>query len=85
MANKHYKEVQNLADNELVEKLAQTQVDLTKTRFDQTISGNVSPKEIRDSKKTIARIQTEIRSREIAQMSEAQLAKRSRIRHRRSK
>lgn len=51
MANKHYKEVQILADSELVEKLAETQLDLTKTRFDQTISGNVTPKEIRDAKK----------------------------------
>jgi len=34
MANKHYKEVQILADSELVEKLAETQLDLTKTRFD---------------------------------------------------
>ena len=30
MANKHYKEVQILADNELVEKLAETQPDLIK-------------------------------------------------------
>jgi large subunit ribosomal protein L29 len=85
MANKHYKEVQNLADNELVEKLTQTQVDLTKTRFDQTISGNVSPKEIREAKKSIARIQTEIRSREVSQMTEREVAQRSKIRYRRSK
>ncbi len=31
MANKYYKEVQNLADNELVEKLAERQLELTKT------------------------------------------------------
>ncbi|HQW71726.1 MAG: 50S ribosomal protein L29 [Saprospiraceae bacterium] len=85
MANKHYKEVQILADSELVEKLAETQLDLTKTRFDQTISGNVTPKEIRDAKKNIARINTEIRSREVAQMTEGELAKRSKIRYRRSK
>lgn len=85
MANKHYKEVQNLADNELVEKLAERQLELTKTRFDQTISGNVSPKEIREAKKNIARIHTEVRSREVAQMTESELAKRSKIRHRRSK
>ncbi len=83
MANKQYKEIQNLADNELVEKLAQTQLELTKTRFDQTITGNVSPKDIKESKKTIAHIQTEIRNRELAQMTETQLAKRSRIRNRR--
>ena len=83
MANKRYKEIQNLADNELVEKLAQTQLELTKTRFDQTITGNVSPKDIKESKKTIAHIQTEIRNRELAQMTETQLAKRSRIRNRR--
>ncbi len=83
MANKQYKEIQNLADNELVEKLAQTQLELTKTRFDQTITGNVSPKDIKESKRTIAHIQTEIRNRELAQMTETQLAKRSRIRNRR--
>jgi len=83
MANKQYKEIQNLADNELVEKLAQTQLDLTKARFDQTITGNVSQKDIRESRKVIAHIQTLIRSRELAQMTESQLAKRSRIRNRR--
>ncbi|MCO6460461.1 MAG: 50S ribosomal protein L29 [Saprospiraceae bacterium] len=85
MGNKEYKEIQNLADSELNEKLTQTQLDLTKSRFEATISGNVSPREIREAKKTIARVQTEIRSRELAKMSEEELAKRSKIRYRRRK
>ncbi|HQU94576.1 MAG: 50S ribosomal protein L29 [Saprospiraceae bacterium] len=85
MGNKEYKEIQSLADADLTEKLAQTQLDLTKTRFDATISGTASPKEIREAKKTIARVQTELRSRELAQMSEGQLAKRSKLRFRRRK
>lgn len=85
MANKDYNKVQTLADNELSERLSEVQLELTTTRFDQAITGNVSINDLRNNRKEIARIQTEIRSRELAKLSEADLAKRSKIRHRRRK
>ncbi|MEZ4931651.1 MAG: 50S ribosomal protein L29 [Saprospiraceae bacterium] len=51
-----------------------------KMRFDHNVKGLDNPMEMKELRKDIARLKTEIRRRELANMSEAQLAKRSKIR-----
>ena len=83
MASSKYLELQELSDADLQSELSETSSEYQKLRFDHAVKGLDNPMELREMKKDIARIKTEIRRRQIAQMSEAELAKRSKIRQRR--
>lgn len=83
MASKKFLELQDFADGDLVKELAETQTQFTKLKFDHTIKGLDNPLVLREVKRDIARIKTEIRRREIGAMDEKALAKRSKIRNRR--
>jgi large subunit ribosomal protein L29 len=65
--------------------LTQINVQYQKLRFDHTIKGLDNPLTLRNTKRDIARLQTEIRRREVVAMTPAQIAKRSKIRLRRKK
>lgn len=54
-----------------------------KLTFDHAIKGLDNPMTIRDVRRDIARLQTEVRRRQMAGMSEAEIAQRDRIRNRR--
>ncbi|MEM0992267.1 MAG: 50S ribosomal protein L29 [Bacteroidota bacterium] len=56
-----------------------------KLKFDNYTRGIENPLDIRGYRRDIARVKTEIREREIAAMSEEDLAKRSKIRARRKR
>ena len=56
-----------------------------KMKFDHTTTGLANPQTLVEVRRDIARIKTELRGREIAEMSEEQLANRSKIRYRRRK
>lgn len=83
MATKKYIELGEMSDADLKAELIQINSQYQKLRFDHTIKGLDNPLTIRNTKKDIARLQTEIRRREIAAMSPQQVAKRSKIRLRR--
>lgn len=85
MATKKFLELQEFADAELQSELTETQVNFQKLKFDHAIKGLDNPLVLKEVRRDIARLQTEIRRRELANMSEEQLAKRSKIRARRRK
>lgn len=83
MATKKYLELQEFSDADLLTELEGIEAEYAKMRFDHNVQGLDNPMEIRELRKDVARVKTEIRRREIANMSEADLAKRSKLRARR--
>jgi large subunit ribosomal protein L29 len=83
MATKKYIELTEMSDSDLQAELKQINVQYQKQRFDHTIKGLDNPLMLRNTKRDIARLQTEIRRRELAVLTPEQLAKRSKIRSRR--
>jgi len=85
MASKKYIELQGYSDVDLANELKETQTNFQKLKFDHSVRGLDNPLRLKEIRRDIARINTEIRKREIANLTEEQLAKRSNIRARRSK
>jgi len=85
MATKKYIELGEMSDADLREELKQINVQYQKLSFDHTIKGLDNPVLLKTTKRDVARVQTEIRRREVAAMTPEQLAKRSKIRQRRKK
>lgn len=85
MATKKYLELQEFKDQELANELKETQQQYLKLNFDHSVKGIDNPLLLRDMRRDIARINTEIRKREIIKMSEKELDSRSKIRSRRRK
>ena len=61
-----YKEIQALSDGELAAKLEEGRAELFNLRFQQATSQLENPARVKLVKRDIARVQTEIRAREIA-------------------
>ena len=85
MATKKYIELQGYSDTDLLNELKETQTNYAKLKFDHSVRGLDNPLTLREVRRDIARINTEIRRREVANLNEDQLAKRTKIRARRSK
>lgn len=85
MATKKYIELGEMSDADLKTELTQINGQFQKMSFDHTIKGLDNPVLLRSTKRDIARIQTEMRRRELVAMSPEQTAKRSKIRLRRKK
>jgi large subunit ribosomal protein L29 len=85
MPTKKYIELGEMSDADLAAELKQINTQYQKLSFDHTIKGLDNPITLRNTKKDIARINTEIRRREVAAMTPEQSAKRSKIRQRRKK
>lgn len=85
MATKKFTELQSFSDADLAGELNNVQEQYRKMNFEHSTKGLDNPLELRVVRRDVARIKTEIRRREIAAMSEDQLAGRSKIRERRSK
>ncbi len=83
MASKKYLELQDFSDADLFSELEGTEAEYQKMHFDHAVKGLDNPLELREMRRDVARIKTEIRRRELAQMSSDQIAKRSKIRERR--
>jgi len=80
---KNYIELKEMSDGDLQSELKQINAQYQKLRFDHTIKGLDSPVTLRNTKRDIARIKTELRRRELSTMTAAQIEKRSKIRLRR--
>jgi len=85
MPSKKFLELSELADAELVSELKETQSQYQKLRFDHAIKGLANPLVLREVRRDIARLKTEVRRREVSSMTDEQLSKRSKIRARRRK
>lgn len=59
------KEVKELSDKELVERIAAEKVNLSKMKLNHAISPIDNPCQIREARKTVARLLTESRKREM--------------------
>lgn len=76
-------ELKNLSASDLSTELSNAQREYMALKLDHATQGLANPNEIKVARRNIARIQTEIRQRELAAMSAEELANRSRIRLRR--
>ncbi|MDX1941168.1 MAG: 50S ribosomal protein L29 [Saprospiraceae bacterium] len=83
MASKKYLELQDFSDTDLTSELEQTEFQYQKLQFDHAIKGLDNPLILREVRRDIARLKTEIRRRQLAVMSEEDIANRSKIRERR--
>lgn len=83
MATKKYLELQELSEADLSNELKETQDQYQKLKFDHTIKGLDNPMQLREVRRDIARLRSEIRRRQVTNMTEEQLAGRSKIRARR--
>lgn len=85
MASKKYLELQSFSDTDLQSQLTESEAQYQKLRFDHAVTGLDNPQVLKEVRRDIARLKTEVRKRELANMDEAQVAKRSKIRARRRK
>ena len=85
MATKKFIELQEFTDDQLVGELNQTESQYQKLKFDHALKGLENPLALKEVRRDIARLKTEIRRREIAAMSEDQLALRTKKLARRRK
>ncbi|MFZ1751565.1 MAG: 50S ribosomal protein L29 [Saprospiraceae bacterium] len=83
MATKKFLELQDMTVDSINAELNQTQIDLNRMMFDHGSKGLQHPLELKATRKDVARLQTELRAREIKAMTPEALAKRSKIRLRR--
>ncbi|MEZ4906964.1 MAG: 50S ribosomal protein L29 [Saprospiraceae bacterium] len=83
MATKKFNELQNFSDEELINELKETKTEFDSLKFDHTVTGLENPLRIRMMRRDIARLNTEIRRRELVNYTEEQLNKRDKIRLRR--
>jgi large subunit ribosomal protein L29 len=83
MPSKKTIELQDFSKDDLLNELAETETQYQKMKFDHATKGLENPLVLREVRRDIARLRTEVRRREVIEMSEDQLAKRSRIRARR--
>ena len=77
MPSKKYIELQEFTDDELRNELKETVTQYRKLQFDHTLRGLENPLALREVRRDIARLQTEVRSRELKAMNDEQLALRS--------
>lgn len=76
-------DLQDFSDADLQSELEGTETSYQKMKFDHALKGLDNPLLLREVRRDIARIKTEIRRRELANASEETLANRSKIRARR--
>ena len=83
MASRKYLELQDFNLDELRDQLTETRSQYQSMKFDHAVTGLDNPMKLREVRRDVARIQSEIRRRELAEMTPDQLANRSKIRARR--
>jgi len=77
MPSKKYIELQEFTIDELTNELKETQGQYQKLEFDHTLKGLENPLALKEVRRDIARMKTELRRREIAELTPEQLAGRS--------
>lgn len=83
MASKKYTELSQMSVEELNSTLTETRTGYGKLKFDHAVRGLDNPLRLKEAKKDVARISTELRRREIEAMTAVEKASRSKIRARR--
>jgi large subunit ribosomal protein L29 len=83
MASKKYIELQELTDEQVTSELEKTVGQYQKLKFDHTLKGLENPLALREVRRDIARLNTEVRRREVSQLTPEQLELRSKTKARR--
>ena len=65
MASKKYIELQSFTDVELTNELRETEHQYRLQKFDHAVKGLENPMDLREIRRDIARLKTEIRKREL--------------------
>ena len=60
-------QIKELTDEELVDRIESESLDYTKMRLSHAITPLESPAKLAQSRKSVARLKTELRARELAQ------------------
>ncbi|MBK8506915.1 MAG: 50S ribosomal protein L29 [Saprospiraceae bacterium] len=85
MPSKKSLELKEFTLEDLKSELNETQAQYQKMEFDHATKGLENPLSMREVRRDIARMKTELRNREVTAMDDVALAKRSKIRARRAK
>ena len=85
MATKKFLELKEFSAEDLANELRETKVQYQKQKFDHALKGLDNPLLLRDIRRDIARLKSEVRRRELEAMDSDAIAKRSKIRSRRRK
>ena len=85
MPSKKTIELQEFTLTELQNELKETEQQYQKMEFDHTTKGLDNPLTLREVRRDIARMKTELRKRELTDLGEEGLKNRSKIRARRAK
>jgi len=85
MATDKFQKLQEMSDADLKTELTETSAQFQRLKFDHAIKGLENPIGLREVRRDIARLRTELRRREVAQLTEAQVEGRSKLRTRRRK
>ncbi|NBC24203.1 MAG: 50S ribosomal protein L29 [Bacteroidetes bacterium] len=85
MPNKFMQDLKDLSVEDIKEKLRASEKEYVQLKFDHASKGLDSPIRIREIRRDIARMKTALRDRDLRDATEAELAKRERIRNRRRK
>lgn len=83
MPSKKSIELREFSDADLLNELKETETQFQKLKFDHAIKGLDNPITIKEVRRDIARLQTEVRRREVSALSAGEIAMRDRIRNRR--
>lgn len=83
MATKKYLELQDFSDVDLNKELTEAKDEYIKLKFDHAVKGLENPLSLRSLRRDISRLNTEVRKRELAKMTEMEIGKRDRLRLRR--
>ena len=85
MASNKTLELRDLSDDDLRAQLDESQTSYDKMKFDHTVNSIENPLQLREVRRDIARLKTEQRRRQLAEMPAEEVAKRDQIRRRRRK
>ncbi len=83
MASEKFKQLQEMSDADLKAEYDGTMTQYQRLKFDHVIKGLENPIGLRDIRRDIARLNTEMRKRELTALPPEAVAKRSRLRARR--
>lgn len=85
MASNKFLELQAMSDEDLRGQLEEASTSYEKMKFDHAVNGIEQPLQLRETRRDIARMNTELRRRELAAAPAEELAKRDQIQRRRRK
>jgi large subunit ribosomal protein L29 len=83
MASKKYLELQDFSETDLQAELEETETRYLKMQFDHAITGLDNPMQLREVRRDIARLKSELRRRELLNAPKEVLENRTKIRARR--